>query len=234
MSSQKELFTKTVPYQAEIWGLGGGHAISESKGTMTFTVQSEGGYQTLEFHDALYFSPEVEPDKVIPNLISVSRLLEQYPNARIQFTTESCSVEMNQGQGKVIHISVKRGDFNFVMVKEIPTPEQDRGECYRDWRKDLKDCEDHKDHRNHKGDKKDKDHKKDTEDKDEKKEKKERKDKDHKKDKKEKDKKEKDKKEKDKKEKDKKEKDKKEKDKKEKDKKEKDHKDLKDRKDKSI
>ncbi|KAJ5735454.1 uncharacterized protein N7483_000579 [Penicillium malachiteum] len=146
MSSQKELFTNTTPYRKKIWGLGGGSAISEFKGTMTFTVQSAGGFQTLEFHDTLYFSPDVEPEEVIPNLISVSRLFKQYPNARLLFTTEGCSVEMNQGQGQVIYIPVKGGDYNFVMVKEIPAPEQghhhheDKGD-----RKKCKECKEYKD-----------------------------------------------------------------------------------------
>ncbi|KAJ5722376.1 hypothetical protein N7488_000411 [Penicillium malachiteum] len=137
-SSQKELFINIVPHPERIWGIAGGSAVSEYKGTMTFTVKCDCGYQTLELHDALYFSPRVNrPEKVIPTLVSVSALIKQYPNARIQFTAAGCSVEMDQSQGQVICIPLKRGHYNFEMVKESSVPRQG---CHEH----RQDCEDPK------------------------------------------------------------------------------------------
>ncbi|KAJ6021839.1 hypothetical protein N7540_007343 [Penicillium herquei] len=85
---------------------------SESSGPMSIDCPSEDGWKTLELPNAFYVPQSSE------TCLSVSMLLEQHANSRLEFTPEGCSVELNLGKGQVIRLQAEsKGCFNFTLEK---------------------------------------------------------------------------------------------------------------------
>ncbi|KAJ5523290.1 hypothetical protein N7513_012834 [Penicillium frequentans] len=111
ISPCKELFTDLIPHRKGLVGFGGQKLYSIAIGTMRLPYTVKGKILFLELRGALL----VEGAR--NTLVSVSKLIEEYPDVGVSFSSGGCRVKFGD---RKIRLRLSRGHYVFDLRTDLP------------------------------------------------------------------------------------------------------------------
>ncbi|KAJ5986280.1 hypothetical protein N7451_010645 [Penicillium sp. IBT 35674x] len=107
----KELFTDLIPHRKGLIGFGGHTLYSVAIGTMRVPYTVKGKVLFLELRGALL----VEGAR--NTLVSVSKLIEEYPGVKVSFSSDGCRVRFGDCK---MRLRLSRGQYVFDLRTDLP------------------------------------------------------------------------------------------------------------------